>query len=148
MTGYDSGTEGLAARAVDFLRLRGRLEASPFHFINLGVLAYIGMGQVREAKKGAGLQRFVAFSFGRQRYLLVRPRHSVSVGLANRPREPRRRLRRREENICHFARTVQKELLVACILKSHNFFTFVGPDFPFLINPQFWSCIPTVHLMS
>eukprot|EP00752_Nemacystus_decipiens_P005671 g5132.t1 len=53
MTGYDSGAEGLTSRAVDFLRLRGRLEASPFHFINLGVLAYIGMGQaVAEVKIG------------------------------------------------------------------------------------------------
>ena len=47
MTGYDSDSTGLMAKAADFLRLRGRLEASPFHFINLGVLAYIGMGQVR-----------------------------------------------------------------------------------------------------
>lgn len=50
MTGYDEdGGGGLTAKAVDFFRLRGRLEASPFHFINLGVLAYIGMGQVRSA---------------------------------------------------------------------------------------------------
>lgn len=47
MTGYDNDGMGLMAKAADFLRLRGRLEASPFHFINLGVLAYIGMGQVR-----------------------------------------------------------------------------------------------------
>ena len=45
MTGYEDGVAGITARAADFLRLRGRLEASPFHFINLGVLAYIGMGQ-------------------------------------------------------------------------------------------------------
>lgn len=49
MTGYETGTAaGQMARAADFFRLRGRLAASPFHFINLGVLAYIGMGQVRE----------------------------------------------------------------------------------------------------
>lgn len=45
MTGYDDNIAGLGALAGDFLRLRGRLEASPFHFINLGVLAYIGTGQ-------------------------------------------------------------------------------------------------------
>lgn len=50
MTGYADGTAGVTARVVDFLRLRGRLEASPFHFINLGVLAYIGMGQVSQGR--------------------------------------------------------------------------------------------------
>ena len=45
----------MAGRAVDFLRLRGRLEASPFHFINLGVLAYIGMGQVRAGKQSKSI---------------------------------------------------------------------------------------------
>ncbi|CAM9719719.1 unnamed protein product [Ectocarpus sp. 12 AP-2014] len=49
MTGYDSSTAGLTEKAVDFFRLRGRLSASPFHFINLGVLAYIGMGQARRS---------------------------------------------------------------------------------------------------
>lgn len=49
MTGYGDGVNGVTERAVDFLRLRGRLEASPFHFINLGVLAYIGMGQASKA---------------------------------------------------------------------------------------------------
>ena len=48
MTGYKDGITGLTEKAADFLRLRGRLEASPFHFINLGVLAYIGMGQARK----------------------------------------------------------------------------------------------------
>lgn len=48
MTDYESGSAGQMARAADFFRLRGRLVASPFHFINLGVLAYIGMGQVRK----------------------------------------------------------------------------------------------------
>eukprot|EP00904_Undaria_pinnatifida_P012839 jgi/Undpi1/8686/HiC_scaffold_25.g11151.m1 len=53
MTGYEDGVAGITARAADFLRLRGRLEASPFHFINLGVLAYIGMGQaVAEVRAG------------------------------------------------------------------------------------------------
>lgn len=47
MTGYSDDTSGLIEMARDFLRLRGRLEATPFHFINLGVLAYIGTGQVR-----------------------------------------------------------------------------------------------------
>lgn len=46
MTGYATDPSGVMERAVDFLRLRGRLQASPFHFINLGVLAYIGTGQV------------------------------------------------------------------------------------------------------
>ncbi|CAM9882946.1 unnamed protein product, partial [Ectocarpus sp. 13 AM-2016] len=51
MTGYDDG--GLMAKAVDLFRLRGRLEALLFHFINLGVLAYIGLGQaVAEVKVG------------------------------------------------------------------------------------------------
>lgn len=49
MTGYDNSTAGLTEKAVDFFRLRGRLSASPFHFINLGVLAYIGMGQARRS---------------------------------------------------------------------------------------------------
>lgn len=48
MTGYNDDASGLMALGMDFLRLRGRLEASPFHFINLGVLAYIGTGQVRK----------------------------------------------------------------------------------------------------
>lgn len=64
MTGYDeSGAAGLAAKAIDLIRLRGRLEASPFHFINLGVLAYIGLGQVRQDKSGAW--RRLAFGFCR-----------------------------------------------------------------------------------
>lgn len=46
MTGYSDDMSGLMALAGDFLRLRGRLEATPFHFINLGVLAYMGTGQV------------------------------------------------------------------------------------------------------
>ena len=46
MTDYREGGAGLLDKTGDFFRLRGRLEAIPFHFINLGVLAYIGMGQV------------------------------------------------------------------------------------------------------
>lgn len=48
MTGYSDDFSGLVSMGGDFLKLRGRLEASPFHFINLGVLAYIGTGQVLE----------------------------------------------------------------------------------------------------
>lgn len=76
MTGYDSGTAGLTAKAVDFFRLRGRLEASPFHFINLGVLAYIGMGQVRFllAWKTKILRRLESF-------LLVSFDHAIACSL-------------------------------------------------------------------
>ena len=34
-----------SAAAVSFLRLRGALEARPFEFLNLGLLAYLGGGK-------------------------------------------------------------------------------------------------------
>lgn len=64
MTGYSDDFSGLAAMGSDFVRLRGRLEALPFHFINLGVLAYIGTGQVRPLEEGKMAQEFPILYIG------------------------------------------------------------------------------------
>ncbi|CBN78336.1 NADH dehydrogenase (ubiquinone) [Ectocarpus siliculosus] len=89
MTGYDNSTAGQMEKAVDFFRLRGRLSASPFHFINLGVLAYIGMGQaVAEVKVGKDTPVLDAagkagFFLWRSTYVVkqVSPRNRINVAV-------------------------------------------------------------------
>ncbi|CAM9357939.1 unnamed protein product [Ectocarpus fasciculatus] len=91
MTGYDNSTAGLTEKAADFFRLRGRLSASPFHFINLGVLAYIGMGQaVAEVKVGKDTPVLDAagkagFFLWRSTYVVkqarVSPRNRINVAV-------------------------------------------------------------------
>ncbi|CAM9093564.1 unnamed protein product [Ascophyllum nodosum] len=94
MTDYREGGAGLLDKTGDFFRLRGRLEAIPFHFINLGVLAYIGMGQA-VAEVRAGNKSEVLDAAGSAGFFLWRSTYVVKQASLNHtcyPVSPRNRI--------------------------------------------------------
>lgn len=57
-------------KVANLLRLRGRLEAPPFSFLNLGLLAYVGQQEaLAQVQTGDAIK--VSYSFSMHTYMCV-----------------------------------------------------------------------------